>query len=411
MNKAREFTSGFDILLFILTVAIIAIGIIAIYSATYGNTGGTEYYMKQMIFAIFGIIFMILISYIPPRYIGAISYYLYSFSIILLIAVLMFGKTINGNKSWFYIGGFGIQPSEFAKLTTLLAVSHFLNHGDEKKDINDIRVLIKTGLFIAIPSVLIKLQHDTGTMIVFISMMIPILWASGLNTFFLFGIITPILSVILGFLNPLFFYAGLLIIIIALIFFKRNLFASIAVFVINLTAGMSVQFLFSKLAQYQQDRINAVFNPELDPLKSGYNVIQSKVAIGSGGLFGKGYLQGSQTQLKFIPEQWTDFIFCMVGEEFGFLGAMLLIGLYTLLILKGFFNGLNSKNEYMSLITIGIGGLLLFHLSVNVGMTIGIMPVIGIPLPMVSYGVSSLLTFLAMLGIVLNTYRHRNTYI
>lgn len=411
MSRQNEYNTGFDIPLFILTIAILAFGIIAIYSATYGNTGGTEYYMKQMIFAIFGIIFMIGISYMPPRYIGAISYYLYGFSILLLIAVLIFGKTINGNKSWFYIGGYGIQPSEFAKLTTLLAVSHFINHGEEKKDVNDIRVLIKTVLFIAIPAALIKLQHDTGTMIVFLSMIIPILWASGLNTFFLFGIITPVLSVILGFLNPIFFYVGLLLIIVALIFFKRNLFASIAVFAINLIAGMSVQFLFSKLAQYQQDRINAVFNPELDPLKSGYNVIQSKVAIGSGGLFGKGYLQGSQTQLKFIPEQWTDFIFCMIGEEFGYIGAMLLIGLYTLLILRVFFNGLNSRNDYMNLVSIGIGGLLLFHLSVNVGMTIGIMPVIGIPLPMVSYGVSSLLTFLAMMGLVLNTYRHSNTYI
>jgi len=411
LSRQNEYNTGFDIPLFILTIAILAFGIIAIYSATYGNTGGTEYYMKQMIFAIFGIIFMIGISYMPPRYIGAISYYLYGFSILLLIAVLIFGKTINGNKSWFYIGGYGIQPSEFAKLTTLLAVSHFINHGEEKKDVNDIRVLIKTVLFIAIPAALIKLQHDTGTMIVFLSMIIPILWASGLNTFFLFGIITPVLSVILGFLNPIFFYVGLLLIIVALIFFKRNLFASIAVFAINLIAGMSVQFLFSKLAQYQQDRINAVFNPELDPLKSGYNVIQSKVAIGSGGLFGKGYLQGSQTQLKFIPEQWTDFIFCMIGEEFGYIGAMLLIGLYTLLILRVFFNGLNSRNDYMNLVSIGIGGLLLFHLSVNVGMTIGIMPVIGIPLPMVSYGVSSLLTFLAMMGLVLNTYRHSNTYI
>jgi len=411
LKRDREFNSGFDIPLFILTIAILAFGIIAIYSATYGNTGGTEYYMKQLIFAIGGIIMVIGISYIPPRYIAVTSYYLYGFAILMLIAVLIFGKTINGNKSWFYVGGFGIQPSEFAKLATLLAVSHFLNHGDEKKDVNDIRVLIKTALFVAIPAGLIKLQHDTGTMIVFLSMMIPILWASGLNTFFLFAIITPVLSVILGFLNPVFFYVGLLIVIIALVFFKRNLFASIGVFAVNLAAGMSVQFLFSKLAQYQQDRINAVFNPELDPLKSGYNVIQSKVAIGSGGLYGKGYLQGSQTQLKFIPEQWTDFIFCMIGEEFGYIGAMLLIGLYIMLILKVFFNGLNSKNSYMSLVTIGIGGLLLFHLSINVGMTIGVMPVIGIPLPMVSYGVSSLLSFLAMIGFSLNTYRHRNTYV
>jgi rod shape determining protein RodA len=182
------------------------------------------------------------------------------------------------------------------------------------------------------------------------------------------------------------------------------------VFLINVGAGISVDKLFTKLQPYQQNRIMALFDPTSDPLGSGYNVIQAKVAIGSGGLTGKGFLQGTQTQLKFIPEQWTDFIYCMIGEEFGFMGAAVLIILYIILILQLINNAYISKNKFLSISCIGIASILLFHLVVNVGMTIGIMPVVGIPLPLVSYGVSSLLSFMIMIGIGMSTYRNRKIY-
>jgi rod shape determining protein RodA len=152
----------------------------------------------------------------------------------------------------------------------------------------------------------------------------------------------------------------------------------------------------------------AVLNPASDPLGTGYNVIQSKVAIGSGGFWGKGLLQGTQTQLKFIPEQWTDFIFCVIGEELGFIGAFVLISLFLILIIRLLNNAYSSKNKFLGLSCIGFSSIILFHLVINVGMTIGIMPVIGIPLPMVSYGVSSMLAFMIMLGLSMNTYRNRN---
>ena len=195
-----------------------------------------------------------------------------------------------------------------------------------------------------------------------------------------------------------------------LISFKRKIYLLIIVFLINVGAGISVDKLFAKLQPYQQNRIMALFDPTSDPLGSGYNVIQSKVAIGSGGLTGKGFLQGTQTQLKFIPEQWTDFIYCMIGEEFGFMGAAVLIILYVILILQLINNAYISKNKFLSLSCIGIASILLFHLVVNVGMTIGIMPVVGIPLPLVSYGVSSLLSFMIMIGIGMSTYRNRKIY-
>lgn len=409
---SKSIFEKYDLTTLILALLLVATGIIAIYSATFANSGtGTSFYTKQLTFAFISVFMVFAIVYIPPRYIALSAYYLYGFSIFLLIAVLVFGKTINGNKSWFYIAGFGIQPSEFTKITVLLAISKYLNFGEEKKDINNPVVFIKTMAFLLLPVILIKLQHDTGTSIVFLTMSIPILWAAGLSPFTMFAIITPVVLAVLSFLNPVYFYVGLGVSVIILLLFKRNLFSSIIVFVINVISGLSVNFLFSKLAVYQQQRVFAMFDPSADPLKSGYNVIQSKVAIGSGGLFGKGYLQGTQTQLKFIPEQWTDFIFCMIGEEFGFIGSMILILIFCLLIYRLFKTGMNTINSYMGLITIGFGGLFLFHLVINIGMTVGLFPVIGIPLPLISYGVSSLLSFMAMIGLALNTYKTRNQFI
>ena len=409
-KKDREtIFQKFDFLIYLLAVLIVAIGVVAIKSATFANTGGTDFFLKQLIFAILGLIVVIFTAYIPPRYIAASSYYLYGLSILMLIAVLLVGKTINGNKSWFYVGGFGIQPSEFAKIATVLAVSFYLMFGEEKKDINKLKPFLITSAIIGLPALLIKLQHDTGTTIIFVFLMIPILWGAGLSPFMLFAIITPPIMVILSFLNPVYFYISLLFVAVILFFFKKNLFLSVISFIVNIAAGLSVNILFSKLALYQQQRIMTVFDPTTDPLKSGYNVIQAKVAIGSGGFWGKGYLMGSQTQLKFIPEQWTDFIFCMIGEEFGFVGALILITIFTLLILRMFFVSINSRNDFMSLATTGFAALFLIHLLINIGMTINIMPVIGIPLPMVSYGVSSLGSFLLMIGLSINTYVHRNT--
>ena len=204
---------------------------------------------------------------------------------------------------------------------------------------------------------------------------------------------------------------ALVLVAIALyVWFKQRWVIALIIMVINIGAGLSVDYVYGKLQPYQQKRIMAVFDPTSDPLGSGYNVIQSKVAIGSGGFAGKGYLQGTQTQLKFIPEQWTDFIFCMVGEEFGFLGAIVLLILYFIIIFKLINSAYFARNRFLSICCIGFATVFLFHLFVNIGMTVGIMPVIGIPLPLVSYGNSSLLSFMLMLGIGMNAYRNRKLY-
>jgi len=407
----EKFTDKYDLVLFISTILMVAIGIVAIFSATYGNTGGTDFYLKQMIFGIIGLVIMVIISFLPPKYFSKFSYASYGFAIFLLILVLLFGKTINGNKSWFYIGGFGIQPSEFAKIATVLALANFLNPGEADKNPNKFLDFVKACIFVLIPFALVKLQHDTGTSLVFLSFLIPIFFWAGLSPFILFTIIAPVTLAILSFLGQIYFYIGLVVVLVILFFFKKSIIISAFVFIINVIAGYSVHFLYSKLQVYQQNRIMALFDPTLDPLGSGYNVIQSKVAIGSGGIFGKGLLQGTQTQLRFIPEQWTDFIFCMIGEELGLIGASAIILLYLVIIIRLVNNASGSRNKFLSLTCIGFASLFLFHLFINVGMTIGIMPVIGIPLPLVSYGVSSLMSFMAMIGIGMNTYRHRNLYL
>ncbi len=407
----EKFTDKYDLTLFVTTAIMVTIGVVAIFSATFGNTSGTDFYLKQMIFGIIGLVIMVIISLLPPKYFSKFSYATYGLAIVLLVLVLLFGKTINGNKSWFYIGGFGIQPSEFAKIATVLALANFLNPGEGDKNPNKPLDFIKACIFIIIPVILVKMQNDTGTALVFLSFLIPIFFWAGLSPFVLFIIISPIALAVLSFLGNIYFYIGIAVVLISLYFFKRGILKSVLVLVINLASGYSVHYLYSRLQVHQQKRIIALFDPTLDPLGSGYNVIQSKVAIGSGGIFGKGLLQGSQTQLRFIPEQWTDFIYCMIGEEFGLLGASVVILLYLIIIVRLINNASLSKDKFLSLACIGFASLFLFHLFINVGMTIGLMPVIGIPLPLVSYGVSSLLTFMVMIGIGMNTYKHRNVYI
>ncbi len=408
---ANKFLEKFDTLTLVVTVLIISVGLIAIFSATYSSETDSDYFYKQLYFSIIGLAIMLGVSYLPPRYLSNISYMIYIFSLILLVLVLVFGKTISGSKSWFSIGGFGLQPSEFAKIATVLALSKFLTSEEKESNINKPLDFIKACAIVLIPVALIMKQPDLGTSIVFLSMLLPVFFWAGLSPFVLFTIISPIvISLIALFLGDYYFYAALILVLIVLILFKRKIYLLIVVFLINVAAGISVEKLFSALQPYQQKRIMSVFDPTKDPLGSGYNVIQSKVAIGSGGLFGKGYLQGTQTQLKFIPEQWTDFIFCMIGEEFGFIGAALLVLLYIILIIQFVNNAYISKNKFLGLSCIGIASIMMFHLVINVGMTVGIMPVIGIPLPLVSYGISSLLSFMIMLGIGMNTFRNRKIF-
>jgi len=405
----KSFFEGIDALLLFVTLGILTAGLLAIFSATY--TSGADYFSKQLTFALLGIVLMLVISYIPPRIIAKASYIFYGISLVLLVLVLLFGKKISGSKSWFSVGGFGIQPSEFAKIATILAVANFLSKTEDGfRNVNKLMEFLKVCAFILVPVLLIMRQPDMGTSLVFLSMLLPILFWVGLSPYVLFVIISPVIVIVGAFFGMTYFIVTLVMVGLILLLFKRNILLTAGILVLNFAIGFSVDTLYHKLQPYQQNRIKAVFDPTTDPLGSGYNVIQSKVAIGSGGLFGKGFLEGTQTQLKFIPEQWTDFIYCMIGEEFGFAGSVIILALYMIIIFQLVNNAYMTKNRFLSVACIGFASIIFFHLVINVGMTIGIMPVIGIPLPLMSYGISSLLSFLVMMGIGMSAYRYRNQY-
>jgi rod shape determining protein RodA len=241
-------------------------------------------------------------------------------------------------------------------------------------------------------------------------MLFPVLYWSGAPTLLMITVIAPSIVAVAALFGTTPFLIVISTLLVALFVMKENRLISASIFSLAVLVGVSVQFMYGKLALYQQKRIDTFLNPENDPLSAGYNVIQATVAIGSGGIFGKGFLEGSQTQLNFIPAQWTDFIFCVPAEEFGFLGALLILILFGYLLFRGIKIAATTKNRYASIVAIGIVSIFASHIIINIGMVIGIMPVIGIPLPFLSYGGSFLLTSLSLIGLLLNMYANRKEY-
>jgi len=325
-----------------------------------------------------------------------------------LIVVLFIGKKVSGNQNWITIGFFSLQPSEISKFAVILMLASI--YSKKNFDINSIKGFFTVSLIVAIPAGLIVLQKDIGTAIVFFSIFIFGLFWNGLSAFSVFVIISPIIvafSSLLGFV-PL--VVSLVLVIIALFYFKRELFLSLGILGLNLSAAILVELFFKFLSPHQISRIKNYLDPNYDPLGSGYNALQAKIAVGSGGLLGKGFLAGSQTQLKFIPEQWTDFIFCVVGEEFGFVGSIVVLVLYFVVISRLLYIAKTTDSIFRSSVMIMVISVFLTHIFINIGMTIGLVPVIGIPLPLMSYGGSALVTNMLMIATALNFYRHRTSY-
>jgi rod shape determining protein RodA len=401
----------FNFVVLFAALGLLTIGLIAIYSATYGNEQMSQNFSKQLMAASAGIIMVIVIMFLPPKYIAMSSYLFYASIIVMLILVKFFGKKVMGHQSWFSFGGLGIQPSEFAKAATVLMLANFLTNKHQDTDVTRPKDFVIAILIVLFPIGLIMLQPDLGTALVFFALILPVLYWAGMPNFILFILAAPAAAAICAFLNVWLFAGALAAVLIGLVMFKRNLLISTLVFCSVIVSGMSVNMVFNKLSVNQQKRIVNMLNPEGDALGSGYNVIQSKIAIGSGGLWGKGFLQGTQTQLKYIPEQWTDFIFCMVGEEFGFVGSIIVVILFIILIWQIIYVAYICKNRFLSISCIGFATIITFHMLINMGMTMGIMPVIGIPLPFMSYGVSFLISNMLMLGIILNAYRNRKEYV
>ncbi len=402
MNVLKEY---FDGTLFVSCLVLVALGLVSIYSATIDINNAFE---RQLLFSVIGLVSMIAMFIVPLKTLQRFAPAIYVAIVGFLLFVLIVGVTIKGARSWFSIGSLGGQPSEFAKIATILAVAAWFSRPEVS--IGRLKhFLIGVALFF-IPMGFILVQPDMGTTIVFFVTMLPVLFWIGASNFILVAVILPGVVALGALFGTAEFLVAAVISGLVLFLFRENNFAAAIAFGVTLAVGLSVQIVYDQLAPYQQKRIATFLNPDADPLGAGYNVLQSKIAIGSGGIFGKGFMEGSQTQLNYIPEQWTDFIFCVPGEEFGFVGATIVLTAFAVLLFRMVYVAGHSRNSFGSIAAVGAASFLAVHMVINVGMAMAILPVIGIPLPFLSYGGSALVVNMMMVGLVMNVWAHRKEY-
>ena len=353
----------------LIVLILVVIGLLAIGSAVEINNpemSGRSFLERQLVAFGLGIILIIMMQIFDYRQLKYNSIIIYFFTLALLVYTLFTAGQISGARRWLIIGPFSFQPSEFAKIFLIIVLAAFLEN--QRDELQTLMGFIKSFIIVIIPTGLIIMQNDLGTAMVMLFIFMAMLYVAGANKKIMFVV-----------------FGGAFLVVVAFIF-------------LHLTFDIPVPFL----QQYQLNRLLVFINPEIDPQGSGYNIIQSLIAVGSGGLTGKGLFAGTQNQLNFLPEKHTDFIFSVIGEEFGFLGATIIILLYIFLIWQLLKIALNCKNKFGKLLVSGYTAMLFFHVFENIGMTMGLMPITGIPLPFISYGGSSLISFLFGLGIVIN---------
>ena len=388
-----------DILALILFLSIAIIGIASVYSAT-SNQGIFTLFEgrsgKQLVWFCASLFFGIVIFLLNANFFELFSIYFYILFMLLLVLVLAIGVDINGARSWIKIGSFSLQPSEFAKYGTSFAVATIISRiGFSFQNKNDI---LKLAAVTLIPMGLIIIQGDMGSALVFLSFIL-VFYIEGLTpAIILLGLFMILVFVLTLVYSALYFSIAAILLLFLFYAFtytnKKLLIPSLSIVGFAIVFSMSVQFLFDNfLKEHQQKRIQVTLNLIKDNMGAGYNVNQSKIAIGSGGFSGKGFLNGSHTKGNFIPEQETDFIFCTIGEEGGWVMSSITIALYIGFILRLYYLSSRAKKKYKRIFISSLASIIFFHVLVNIGMTIGIMPVIGIPLPLISYGGSSILAF------------------
>jgi len=396
---------------------LVIMGWLNIYASVYEEGAGMSIFDfslnsgKQLIWiASTFIIFFIIVS-IDFQFYESVAYILYGLIILLLVVVLLFGDKVSGARSWFEIGSFfKIQPSEFAKFITALAVARYISAPGFK--FSSKRQLVIITSLVLVPILLILLQPDPGTALIYFAFTI-VLFREGLSPVVLIiGVLLALIFILTLFINQLYIILAIVgIAAIAIIFadktFKR-ISSILIIMLITIGISLSVDYFQSNILKpHHQKRLKVLINPDSDPLGDGWNVTQSKIAIGSGQFWGKGFLNGTQTKFDFVPEQSTDFIFCTLGEEHGYVGTSLVIVLFIFLILRIFYIAERQKSKFAQTYGYAVGAIIFFHFMINVGMTIGLFPVIGIPLPFFSYGGSSLWAFSILLFILLKLDAHR----
>lgn len=473
MKRTINIWTGLDKLSLLLFLLLVVIGWFNIYAAVYNEEAKdifdfSQRYGKQFVWIIAAIMTAVLVVIIDIRFYFFFSWFIYGAVIILLLLVLVVGTVIYGARSWFELGGIGIQPSEFAKFATSLAIAAYLN--SKRQELTKMRVLIPALAIVFFPAVLIMLQPDMGSAIVFTAFflvlfregMSPYIFVSGLLAILFFfltlllgstnlsaGLVVVALFLV-GFISrkwKLLVSATLLIAVIggliylvnrfilesmaintiillsviipgavfAVYFYKKRTNSLMVVYLFligSLIFVNSVDFAFNTLLKpHQKERIDIILGIEKDLHGTGYNLNQSLISIGSGGLSGKGFLQGTQTKFKFVPKQSSDFIFCTVGEEWGFIGSFIVIGLYLTLMLRLIFLAERQRSAFSRIYGYCVTSILFIHVFINIGMAIGIVPVIGIPLPFLSYGGSSLWGFTILLFVFLRLDASRSEYL
>jgi rod shape determining protein RodA len=384
------------------------VGLTAIYSATLGPVSQflpahiQQNFSRQLIWVALSLVFLIFLQFTSPRSFQQLSYLLYIFAILLTASTLLFGTVVNGAKSWLDIGGNRFQPSEFMKIATILAVANYLT---SQRNISAVK--IKTALIaiamILLPVIIIVLQNDTGSALIFIPLIPVMLFLSGLPHGISLMMISPALIGYMSILDWKYGVATAIIFSIIIYFIEKRPWMSVTTLILGIVLVLVLDYAINDILQnHQRLRIEAFVNPFLDPQGAGWNVIQSKTAISSGGIYGKGFMQGTQTQLRFLPEQWTDFIFCVIAEDFGLIGGGFTILVLFLLLLRLLNNAVNIKNQFSQLVLVGVVTIFFTHILINLGSVLGIIPVIGVPLPFISYGGSSYLVNSIMLAICIN---------
>ncbi len=421
----------YDFILIIAVTLTVSIGILTIYSAGFDpivkiNTG---LYSRQLLWFLIGFIVMLIMTMINYSVLGELSPYIYGSVLFILLLTSFFGTPIRNTKAWINLGILKIQPSEFMKLAYVIVLAKYLEL--RERDIKNFRELLIPALLTIIPVVFIIIQPDLGTAMIFIPILFTMLFAAGADIAHLmsiliiagFALLIPIFSIykiyIQGIKNNIFvlffekgstvYTVSIILLLIAAItyvlhvFFIKKLYRKIYIPSFVLSLGLFIAaIVLRNLHQHQIDRIIVFLKPEYDPHGLGYNVMQSKIAIGSGGFFGKGFLAGTQSQLGYLPEKPSDFIFPVVAEEWGFLGITILLLLLFFIILRGLMISLEARDKFAALLATGITSIFFFHILINVGMVIGLVPVTGLPLCFVSYGGSNILMAMICIGILLN---------
>jgi len=415
LRRRDKIFGELDWISILLYLVLVVFGWLSIYSATSNDFSRnlfdlSQRYGKQLMWIGFALLLALFILVIDAKFFSAFAYVFYFLMIGVLISVLIYGKTVAGSKSWFQVGSFAIQPAEFAKFVTALTLAKYLN--GLNMDMRQLKTKVLSIVILAIPAILILLQNDTGSALVYFSFVLVLFREGFSGIIIVIGVMMAFLFIVTLWFGELYMAGALVLLVLVVFALLRNIRKKwrlvMAILALSVAFVFSVNYAFEKVLEpHQKTRILVLLGMKKDIHGAGYNVNQAKIAIGSGGLTGKGYRKGMLTHNRFVPEQSTDFIFCTIGEERGFVGSFVLILLFVALLVRLVFLAERQRSSFSRIYGYGVVSVLFFHFAVNIGMTIGLAPVVGIPLPFFSYGGSSLWAFTILLFIFIKQDANR----